>query len=56
MLILKRDEGQGIVVHDGEDTIIIRVWREGRKFRIGIAAPEHVKILREELESIEAPA
>jgi len=50
MLILAREEGQALVIHDGEDTIVVRVWREGRRIKVGVTAPDHIKILREELE------
>jgi carbon storage regulator CsrA len=57
MLILKRKEGQSINIHTAEgDLITITVWPDGRSVRVGIAAPEHIKILRAELEPAEVTA
>lgn len=56
MLILRRKDGEAIDIYAGEDHITVRIWQDGRKFRVGIEAPEHVKILREELEPLEVPA
>jgi two-component system, chemotaxis family, response regulator Rcp1 len=47
MLLVERCKGEGI--HIGDD-IVVRVVRTGaRRVRVGIAAPESVRILREEL-------
>ena len=56
MLILKRKEGESIRIHAGGDTILVTVWPDGRAVRVGIAAPEHIHIVRAELETVEVPA
>ncbi len=47
MLILKRSVDQRIII--GEDIVLTVVAIEGNQVKIGIEAPEGVKILREEL-------
>ena len=48
MLVLTRDEGESIKI---DDDIIVRIISvRGRHVRIGIDAPQEVKILRTELE------
>jgi len=50
MLILGRKRGEKIIVETKEGTVEIVVMRlESGKVRLGIAAPDGVKILREEL-------
>ena len=46
MLILSRKQNEKIRI--GDD-IVITVVRSGKRVRIGIEAPEHVRILRQEL-------
>lgn len=48
MLILSRRESES--VHLGDDIVLTIVRVSGEKVRIGIVAPPHVKILRNELE------
>ena len=52
MLILSRRESES--VHLGDDIILTIVRVSGEKVRIGIQAPPHIKVLRNELE-VEAP-
>ena len=48
MLVLSRREGEKIIIGD---SIVITVVRAGSdKVRVGIEAPENVRILRSELE------
>ncbi len=47
MLILSRSVGQRIII--GEDIVLTVVATHGRQARLGIKAPENVKIWREEL-------
>ena len=47
MLILSRFVGQRIII--GEDIVLTVVATHGRQARLGIKAPESVKIWREEL-------
>ncbi len=47
MLVLSRKIGEKIRI--GEDIVITLVSIKGDKIRVGIEAPEEVKILREEL-------
>ena len=50
MLVLNRMEGERIVIGDGADAIWVSVERiKGGMVRIGIAAPPHVAIDREEV-------
>lgn len=52
MLILSRRSGQGLVLDGGIRVDILA--SDGRTVRLGITAPEHVRILRSELvESVE---
>jgi len=48
MLILSRRESER--VHLGDDIVLTIVRVNGDKVRIGVEAPPHVKILRNELE------
>ncbi len=48
MLILSRRESES--VHLGDDIVLTIVRVSGEKVRIGIVAPPHVKVLRNELE------
>jgi carbon storage regulator len=48
MLILSRRESES--VHLGEDIVLTIVRVSGEKVRIGITAPPHIKVLRNELE------
>lgn len=47
MLILSRKPGESIVI--GTDVVVKVLSVEGEKVRIGIAAPDSVRVLREEL-------
>lgn len=47
MLILSRKTQESILIGDDIEIIIINV--RGQYTRIGIAAPDHVKILRKEI-------
>jgi len=47
VLVLTRRVGEKIVI--GEDIVITVLKIEGNSVKIGIEAPRHVKILREEL-------
>jgi carbon storage regulator len=47
MLILSRRESESI--HLGDDIVLTIVRVSGEKVRIGITAPSHVKVLRNEL-------
>ena len=53
MLILSRRESES--VHLGDDIVLTIVRVSGEKVRIGIQAPPHIKVLRNELE-IEDPS
>ncbi len=48
MLILSRRESES--VHLGDDIVLTIVRVSGEKVRIGIVAPPHIKVLRNELE------
>lgn len=48
MLILSRRESES--VHLGDDIVLTIVRVSGEKVRIGIQAPPHVKVLRNELD------
>ncbi len=47
MLSLARREGQKIRI--GEDIIVVVREIRGRQVKLGIEAPEHVRVLREEI-------
>lgn len=50
MLVLKRGEGDRIVLDYGELTITLEVLETGRHHvRLGLTAPDDVRILRAEL-------
>lgn len=54
MLVLSRKINEDIVI---SDNIVVRVLRvRGDKVRIGIEAPQHVKIIRSELQPAPDPA
>jgi carbon storage regulator len=48
MLILSRRESESICL--GDDIVLTIVRVSGEKVRIGIEAPSHIKVLRNELE------
>lgn len=47
MLVLTRKTGEQIYI--GEDVVVTVVAVDGGRVRLGIKAPPHVRILREEL-------
>jgi carbon storage regulator len=50
MLVLTRRQGERIIIGEGAERIEIMVTRiDGDKVRIGIEAPRHVPIRREEV-------
>ena len=50
MLVLGRRIGERIKVHCGETLIeVVPVYLKGRRIGIGIHAPEHVQIMRQEI-------
>jgi carbon storage regulator len=48
MLVMSRKEGEGFMIGDDVHVQIVKV--RGRIIGVGISAPPHVKILRDELE------
>lgn len=54
MLVLSRKVQEEIVIGDAIRVVVLKV--EGNRVRLGIEAPEGVKLLRGELVSAEAPA
>jgi carbon storage regulator CsrA len=48
MLVLSRKSGEEIVINDDIRLIIDRI--SGRRVKIAIAAPRHVRVMRGELE------
>lgn len=48
MLVLTRRPGERILI--GEDVAVVFVGMAGGQAKIGIEAPRHVRVLREELE------
>lgn len=50
MLVVTRKVGESIIIRAGEDTITVSVEAvHGSNVRIGLGAPSHVQILRNEL-------
>ena len=50
MLVVTRKVGESITIRAGEDTITVSVEAvHGSNVRIGLGAPSHVQILRNEL-------
>lgn len=47
MLVLTRQVGQKIIIGDDIEIMVVRMW-DG-KVRLGIAAPKHVSVHREEV-------
>lgn len=47
MLILTRAQGETIVIDGGIEVTVLKI--QGRQVRIGVNAPKHVKVMREEL-------
>lgn len=47
MLVLKRKEGQSLII--GDNIIVKVIEIEGRSVKIGIEAPKDISIVREEL-------
>jgi sRNA-binding carbon storage regulator CsrA len=50
MLCLKRNHGQAVIFHVGGEKIVVQVFQSGNRTTLGITAPDHVRIVREELE------
>lgn len=50
MLVVTRKIGESIIIRAGKDTIMVSVEAvHGSNVRIGLGAPSHVQILRNEL-------
>ena len=50
MLVVGRREGESIIIETTDGEIVVSLERlQGTQARIGIEAPEQVKVLREEL-------
>ena len=51
MLVLTRDRDQRIFIGEGADQVVITVIeiRHGNKVRLGIEAPKHIPVHREEI-------
>jgi carbon storage regulator CsrA len=51
MLIIKRCYGEKLIIKDGDDVIVITPIRSSGKnsTKLGIEAPQHVEVWREEL-------
>lgn len=49
MLILTRKDGEELVFGTSDGLVRVQVWRKGQTTRIGIDAPDAVKIFRAEL-------
>ncbi len=48
MLVLSRKLGEGVVLPDCGVTVTV-LSVEGRRVRLGVAAPQHVDVYREEI-------
>jgi carbon storage regulator len=53
MLVLSRKEGERLVIGENITLVISKI--AGNRVTIGIEAPQDVKIMRSELQSIDAP-
>jgi carbon storage regulator CsrA len=53
MLVLSRKHGQKVVI--GQDITVAIVGVVGSKVRLGIEAPDHIRVLRSELASWTEP-
>ena len=53
MLVLSRKCGEQLII--GEDITVTVLKVQGNQVRIGIDAPKHVQVLREELSEKSAP-
>lgn len=54
MLVLGRRLGQSIVIDLGPDSVRVRLLRiRGKEVRLGVTAPERIKVLREEINDCE---
>jgi len=51
MLVLSRHEGESIVIHTGREIITVTVAeiRGSNKVRLGVLAPKHVVVVRDEI-------
>ncbi|WP_019591672.1 carbon storage regulator CsrA [Thioalkalivibrio sp. ALE20] len=54
MLVLSRTEGESLQI--GEDIVVTVLQSKGNQVRLGIAAPEDVDIVREEIADEPHPA
>ncbi len=52
MLVLNRRRGEGIWIGEGESAVHIVILDTGRQIRVGIEAPDSIKIRRDELEPL----
>jgi carbon storage regulator len=49
MLVIARGVGESVIIGEGPDQIVITVVRSNRdQLRLGIEAPAHIKILRDD--------
>ncbi|HLN28133.1 MAG TPA: carbon storage regulator [Gemmataceae bacterium] len=54
MLVLSRKPGEKLVIGSGVTVTVLEV--QGNRVRVGIDAPAHIRILREELACWQEPA
>jgi carbon storage regulator len=47
MLILTRNAGEAVMI--GDDVCVTVLWVKGDQVRLGIKAPDNVRVLRDEL-------
>ncbi|MEL4106753.1 carbon storage regulator CsrA [Oscillospiraceae bacterium CM] len=47
MLVLTRKQNEGILI--GNDIVVTVISIDGDKIRLGIDAPKHIRVIREEL-------
>jgi carbon storage regulator len=52
MLILSREKDESIIIRDSDDRIVVTIVAiRGDKVRLGITAPKHVEVNREEIDN-----
>lgn len=57
MLVLSRKAGERIVINPGKDEIVVELLEisTSKRVRIGIHAPDHIRVYRDELLPLRKP-
>jgi carbon storage regulator CsrA len=49
MLVLSREKDESITIGEGDDAVTVMIVKAGHVVRLGVDAPQHLRIMRTEL-------